>query len=107
MSRNRGRNENQLPFRIHTHRSFPPSPTKTRREYFFSRPSEKPTTYHHYLQAQGRQTFLILVTSGLAIFPGPQVPNYSASKAAVHSLALSLRAQLYGTGVNVLEIIPP
>lgn len=69
------------------------------------------TTYFlpHLLKlgSQGRQTFLVPVTSGLAIIPGPRVPNYSASKAAVHSLTLSLQAQLVGTGVNVLEIIPP
>jgi len=63
----------------------------------------------HFLKLglQGRQTFLVTVTSGLSILPSPKVPNYCASKAAVHSLTLSLQAQLAGTGVNVLEIIPP
>ncbi|KXN89844.1 hypothetical protein AN958_04848 [Leucoagaricus sp. SymC.cos] len=55
----------------------------------------------------GRQSFIVVVTSALSIVPSPKVPNYCASKAAVHSLTLSLRAQLAGTGVNVLEIIPP
>ena len=37
---------------------------------------------------------IVLVTSGLAVVPMPRCPNYCASKAALHSLAWSLRAQL-------------
>jgi len=59
------------------------------------------------LSEQGRPSFIITVTSGLAITPGPFVPNYSATKAALHSFSLSLRAQLHDTNVNVLEIMPP
>jgi len=63
----------------------------------------------HFLKlgSQGRETFLVTVTSGLAILPSPLVPNYCATKAAVHALTLCLQGQLAGTGVNVLEIIPP
>ncbi|KAF5356112.1 hypothetical protein D9756_003934 [Leucocoprinus leucothites] len=59
------------------------------------------------LGSRGRQCFIVTVTSGLSIIPSPKVPNYCASKAAVHSLTLCLQAQLAGTGVNVLEISPP
>ncbi|KAF8912852.1 hypothetical protein CPB84DRAFT_1759673 [Gymnopilus junonius] len=59
------------------------------------------------LSAQGRPSFIVTVTSGLAILPGSFVPNYSASKAALHNFSLSLRAQLHDTNVHVLELIPP
>jgi uncharacterized oxidoreductase len=52
---------------------------------------------------------LINVSSGLAFVPAPHAAVYSATKAAVHSLTLSLRQQLSGpdAGVQVVEIIPP
>ncbi|KAJ6627211.1 hypothetical protein B0H10DRAFT_2292609 [Mycena sp. CBHHK59/15] len=59
------------------------------------------------LGADGRPCFLIPITSALALVPGPPVPNYSASKAALSSFSNSLRTQLKGTNVNVVEIIPP
>jgi len=59
------------------------------------------------LSAEGRPSFIIPVTSGLGIIPGSFVPNYSATKAALHSFSLSLRAQLHDTNVHVLELIPP
>ena len=58
-------------------------------------------------QAQGRNCFIIPVTSGLAVVPGASVPNYSATKAALHSFSMSLRVQLEGSSVHVLEVIPP
>ncbi|KAF8898528.1 hypothetical protein BD779DRAFT_1484401 [Infundibulicybe gibba] len=63
----------------------------------------------HFLKlgAQGRPCFIIPVTSGLGIVPAPWVPNYSATKAALHSFGFSLRGQLEGTNVHVMEIIPP
>jgi len=47
------------------------------------------------------------VTSGLAFSPMTTAPIYSATKAALHSFTLSLRHQLAGTPVRVIEIIPP
>jgi uncharacterized oxidoreductase len=47
------------------------------------------------------------VTSGLAFVPIAQMPVYCASKAAMHSLTLSLRYQLKDTGIKVFEIAPP
>ena len=50
---------------------------------------------------------IVNVSSGLAFVPFPALPVYSATKAAVHSFSLSLRAQLGGTGVTVVELAPP
>lgn len=50
---------------------------------------------------------LINVGSGLSYVPLAAAPVYSATKAAVHSFTISLRHQLRGTGVRVIELIPP
>ncbi len=47
------------------------------------------------------------VSSGLAFVPRPATPTYSATKAALHSLTVSLRQQLAGTTVQVIELAPP
>lgn len=49
----------------------------------------------------------INVSSGLSITPGVWVPIYSATKAAIHSFTLSLRHQLEGTNIDIVEILPP
>ncbi|TFK89630.1 NAD(P)-binding protein [Polyporus arcularius HHB13444] len=59
------------------------------------------------LNAEGRPSFIIPITSALAISPKPDVLNYCATKAAVHSFSISLRAQLLHTKVRVVEILPP
>ncbi len=50
---------------------------------------------------------LVNVSSGLAFVPLARFPVYCATKAAVHSFTMSLRHQLKGTGVKVVELIPP
>ena len=50
---------------------------------------------------------ILNVTSGLAFVPRAAVPVYCATKAAMRSFTLSLRHQLAGTSVEVVEIIPP
>lgn len=56
---------------------------------------------------------IVLVSSGLAVLPLPRCANYCATKAALHSLAWSLRAQLAGPSspnthhIRVLELMPP
>jgi uncharacterized oxidoreductase len=50
---------------------------------------------------------LINVSSALAFVPLPSAPIYSASKAAIHSYTQSLRFQLQGTGIEVIELMPP
>jgi uncharacterized oxidoreductase len=53
------------------------------------------------------QALIVNVTSGLAFVPFPASPIYSAAKAALHAYTQSLRLQLRGTGVRVVELAPP
>ncbi|WP_328330122.1 SDR family NAD(P)-dependent oxidoreductase [Kribbella sp. NBC_00382] len=50
---------------------------------------------------------ILTVSSGLAFTPLALTPAYNATKAAIHSYSQSLRLQLAGTGVQVIELIPP
>ena len=50
---------------------------------------------------------IVNVSSGLAFVPMLAAPVYSATKAAMHSYSQSLRGQLEGTGVTVVELAPP
>ena len=53
------------------------------------------------------EALILNVSSGLAFIPMPASPVYSATKAAIHSYTQSLRAQLQGSGVTVVELAPP
>jgi len=54
-----------------------------------------------------RASTIVTVSSGLAYTPLAATPTYSATKAAVHSYTQSLRQQLTGSPVSVLELVPP
>lgn len=59
-----------------------------------------------HLKAQPKAT-VMTVSSGLAFIPLVQTPTYCATKAAIHSWSQSLRTQLAGTSVSVIELAPP
>ncbi|WP_439427868.1 SDR family oxidoreductase [Micromonospora sp. LA-10] len=59
-----------------------------------------------HLRQRGNAT-IVTVSSGLAFVPLRVTPSYNASKAAVHMLSESIRLNLAGTGVRVLELVPP
>jgi uncharacterized oxidoreductase len=54
-----------------------------------------------------RYAAIVNIPSGLGFTPLAAVPVYCPTKAALHSLSLSLRHQLLGTRVRVLEVAPP
>jgi uncharacterized oxidoreductase len=59
-----------------------------------------------HLRAQPDAT-IVTVSSGLAFAPLKVTPSYNTSKAAIHMLSESLRLQLAGTTVKVIELEPP
>lgn len=59
------------------------------------------------LLKKNKNAATVTVTSGLAFVPLPISPVYCATKAALHSYTLSLRAQLKNTDVMVFELAPP
>lgn len=50
---------------------------------------------------------IMTVSSGLAFAPLRVTPTYNATKAAIHMLSESVRLQLAGTNVRVMELEPP
>lgn len=58
------------------------------------------------LKARG-DAAIMTVSSGLAFVPLVATPTYCATKAGIHSWSQSLRAQLAGSGVEVIELVPP
>ncbi|MEV6196387.1 SDR family NAD(P)-dependent oxidoreductase [Streptomyces sp. NPDC051920] len=62
--------------------------------------------FTEHLQTRPAAT-IMTVSSGLAFTPLRITPSYNASKAAIHMLSESIRLQLAGTSVNVVELEPP
>jgi uncharacterized oxidoreductase len=58
------------------------------------------------LKSQDKAT-IMTVSSGLASVPLVYTPTYSATKAAIHSWSQSLRTQFEGSGIDVIELVPP
>ncbi len=58
-------------------------------------------------QLKANRGSIINVSSGLAFVPLQLGPIYCATKAALHSYTISLRQQLKGQGVEVIELMPP
>jgi uncharacterized oxidoreductase len=54
-----------------------------------------------------KESAIINITSGLAFAPLAFMPVYCATKAALHSLTLSMRHNLKNTSIKVFEIAPP
>jgi short-subunit dehydrogenase involved in D-alanine esterification of teichoic acids len=50
---------------------------------------------------------LMTVSSGLAFTPLALTPSYNGSKAFIHQFSESIRLQLAGTTVRVVELVPP
>lgn len=66
----------------------------------------------HLLALAPRPASIILVTSVLALVPLPRCGPYCATKAGLHALAWSLRAQLAAGGaaaahLRVVDVLPP
>lgn len=53
------------------------------------------------------EALVVNVTDEVAFVPVVAFPVYCAAKAALHSFTLSLRSQLEGSPVQVVEIVPP
>jgi uncharacterized oxidoreductase len=79
---------------------------KTEVETNLIAPIHLSSLFSEYL-SQKQNGAIINISSGLAFTPLAFMAVYCATKAAVHSLTLSLRHQLRNTNVKVFEIAPP
>ena len=64
------------------------------------------TAFLPHLKSRPSAT-IINISSGLAFMPIARFPVYCATKAFVHSFSMSLRHQLRGTSIRVIELAPP
>lgn len=49
---------------------------------------------------------IVYISTGLAYMPDAGSPTYCSSKAGLHFFAMSLRHQLKGTNIQVIEVLP-
>ena len=75
-------------------------------EINFSGPVRMVQQFLPHLKSR-RDALIVNVSSGLAFVPMPISPVYCATKAAIHSFTQSLRVQLKGMGITVIELAPP
>jgi uncharacterized oxidoreductase len=75
-------------------------------EINFSGPVQMVQQFLPHLKLR-KGALIVNVSSGLAFIPMPISPVYCATKAAIHSFTQSLRVQLKGTGITVIELAPP
>ena len=54
-----------------------------------------------------KQAAIVNISSGLGFTPLASAPVYSATKAALHSVSVSMRRQLRDTSIKVFEVAPP
>lgn len=64
------------------------------------------TVIPHLLSLK-RPTTFITVSSALAYIPLREYPVYNGTKSGLHQFTVTLRTQLAGTNVKVLELVPP
>jgi len=62
--------------------------------------------FTEHLQSRPNST-LMTVSSGLAFTPLAFTPTYNGSKAFIHQFSETIRLQLAGTSVSVIELVPP
>jgi uncharacterized oxidoreductase len=79
---------------------------RTEVETNFIAPVHLITLFSTHLKTKA-DAVIINISSGLAFAPIAFMPIYCATKAAVHSLTLSVRHQFKNTSVKVIEIAPP
>jgi uncharacterized oxidoreductase len=59
------------------------------------------------LLESGQEGAVVFISSAMALAAVPGYAVYAATKAAVHSLARSLRVELKPRGIRVFEVLPP
>lgn len=59
------------------------------------------------LLREAEDAAVVFLSSGLALSPAPGLAVYSATKAAVHSMARSLRDELAQDSIRVFDVLPP